>query len=334
MAHRRHDPLRDEWVLVSPGRSSRPWQGEESDVIGPERPRYDPDCYLCPGNERAGGQMNADYDGPYVFENDFPALSATSEHTSGETGVLRSQSVAGRCDVVCYSPRHDRSLGDLSVAERRAVIDTWADLTTTLLEQFAVVQVFENRGSMMGASNPHPHGQVWSLDQLPTVVAKEQASQSQYVAEHGRPLLVDALDAEREAGARVLKSSDHWTTVVPYWAVWPFETLVIPHRPVGLLSEVADDERDDLAGILGLLIETYDNLFGTPFPYSMGIHQAPHGASSGWVLHVHFHPPLLRSATVKKHMVGFEMFGEPQRDLTPEQAAEALRGAAEENVFA
>jgi UDPglucose--hexose-1-phosphate uridylyltransferase len=298
--HRRYNPLNGEWVLVSPQRTDRPWQGQVESAAPSSLPRYDPGCYLCPGNERAGGERNPGYEGTFVFTNDYPALVPAGD---GEYGT---------CRVVCYSPRHDLGLGDLPLRDVERVVRVWTEQYAELLDDPRIghVQIFENRGEMMGASNPHPHGQIWATEHVPMHVAREQ---ERFAAEPS--LLADQLAGERE---RLVEANDHFVAVVPYWAVWPFETLVASRRVVPSLLELDGDERAALASILKALVQRYDRLFDTRFPYSMGLHQSAH-------LHVHFYPPLLRSATVRKFMVGYELLAEPQRDLTPEQAAERLR---------
>jgi UDPglucose--hexose-1-phosphate uridylyltransferase len=298
--HRRYNPLNGEWVLVSPQRTQRPWLGQVERIAPDALPQYDAACYLCPGNERAGGVRNPDYESTFVFTNDFPALLPAGD---GEYGT---------CRVVCYSPRHDLGLGDLPPDAVERVVEVWAEQYADLLADPRIghVQIFENRGEMMGASNPHPHGQIWATEHVPMLVAREQ---ERFLEEPS--LLAAYIDGERE---RVVEENDHFVACVPYWAVWPFETLVAARRIVPSLLDLRDDERAALAAILGRLVQRYDRLFDTRFPYSMGLHQTSH-------LHVHFYPPLLRSATVRKFMVGYELLAEPQRDLTAEEAAERLR---------
>jgi UDPglucose--hexose-1-phosphate uridylyltransferase len=298
--HRRYNPLNGEWVLVSPQRTQRPWLGQVERIAPDALPQYDAACYLCPGNERAGGVRNPDYESTFVFTNDFPALLPAGD---GEYGT---------CRVLCYSPRHDLGLGDLPPDAVERVVEVWAEQYADLLADPRIghVQIFENRGEMMGASNPHPHGQIWATEHVPMLVAREQ---ERFAEEPS--LLAAYIDGERE---RVVEENDHFVACVPYWAVWPFETLVAARRIVPSLLDLRDDERAALAAILGRLVQRYDRLFDTRFPYSMGLHQTSH-------LHVHFYPPLLRSATVRKFMVGYELLAEPQRDLTAEEAAERLR---------
>lgn len=323
MPHRRYNPLLDEWVLVSPHRTQRPWLGAEESTSD-DRPSYDPDCYLCPGNKRAGGVENPSYHSTYVFQNDFAALMEPSE--SGDSaGIMRSEPAGGECRVLCFSPDHDLTLAKMSLSEIDSVIQMWIEQTVDLGRHYQLVQIFENHGSAMGASNPHPHGQVWATDYLPTIPAREQVAQSRYHTEHGRTLLGDYLFEELVARERVVVENDSWVLLVPFWATWPFETLLLPKRPISSLLAVTPEEVRELAKALKAGLQAYDRLFETDFPYSMGWHGLPRLEESPWHLHAHFCPPLLRSATVRKFMVGFEMLGESQRDLTPEQAAERLR---------
>jgi UDPglucose--hexose-1-phosphate uridylyltransferase len=328
--HRRWNPLTGEWVLVSPQRARRPWQGRVEAAPAASRPAYDPGCYLCPGNARAEGARNPMYRGPYVFTNDFPALLPDGPETPpSDHPLFRAESARGTCRVVCFSPRHDLTLPDLSVPEIREVVDVWAAQTVELGARFRWVQVFENKGELMGCSNPHPHGQIWAVDALPNEPAKEDRRQRDYRDRHGAPLLVEYARREAERAERVVVDEEDWLAVVPFWAIWPFETLLLPRRPVRRLPELANGERDRLARALRRLLRLYDRLFGVSFPYSMGWHGAPFdgGAIDHWQLHAHVYPPLLRSATVRKWMVGYELLAEPQRDLTPEQAAARLRAA-------
>ena len=327
--HRRFNPLSGKWVLVSPHRTERPWLGQMEAAAGEALPSHDPACYLCPGNGRANGERNPDYSGPWVFDNDFPALLPEPGPDFYQDPLFRAEPVAGACRVVCFSPDHSRTLPQLSQDEVRAVIDCWARQSSELGTHYAWVQVFENKGAAMGCSNPHPHGQIWASSHLPDEPASEDIAQRAYLAEQGLSLLADL--AERESGGpRVIVETENWLAIVPWWAVWPFETLLIPRFPVQRLEDLSIEQRDDLAAMLRELTVRYDNLFGCSFPYSMGWHGAPYraGDQSHWQLHAHFYPPLLRSASVRKFMVGYEMLAEAQRDLTPEQAAARLRAVA------
>lgn len=327
--HRRLNPLTGRWVLVSPHRTQRPWLGQIEPVAEPAAAAHDPDCFLCPGNQRANGETNPDYLGPWVFTNDFPALLPHEGPDRMQDGLLQARAVSGECRVVCFSPNHALSLPELSQGDVRAVIDCWAGQSAELGQTYAWVQVFENKGAAMGCSNPHPHGQIWASSHVPDEPAIEDERQRAYFAETGRAMLADL--AEREAGGpRVVIETADWLALVPWWAVWPFETLLVPRFPVQRIEQLNSLQRDELAAVLRELTTRYDNLFGCSFPYSMGWHGAPYqdGDQDHWRLHAHFNPPLLRSATVRKFMVGYEMLAEPQRDLTSEQAAERLRGVS------
>jgi UDPglucose--hexose-1-phosphate uridylyltransferase len=312
------------------------------------RPRLDPDCYLCPGNERAGGTRNPDYKSTFVFTNDFSALLPdTPDATANRHPLLRAQTEQGTCRVICFSPRHDLTLAEMVVSDIRTVVDVWAEQTSGLGQSYRSVQVFENKGAVMGSSNPHPHGQIWAQDRLLNEPAEEDRQQRAYCAEHASPLLVDYAQLEMVERERIVVENEHWLVVVPFWAAWPFETLLLPRRHVLRLHDLDSTERNTLAAILKRLLVKYDNLFETSFPYSMGWHGAPFDPSTGsgqetapaqgcaggdyrhWQLHAHFYPPLLRSATVKKFMVGYEMLAESQRDLTAERAAERLRSLSD-----
>jgi UDPglucose--hexose-1-phosphate uridylyltransferase len=332
--HRRFNVLTGDWVLVSPHRTARPWQGQVEDTPPEHRPRYDPSCYLCPGNERAGGARTPEYSGTFVFDNDFAALKPDVEPAQVDVdGLLVAESERGICRVVCFSPRHDLTLGQMQSGDIRRVVDTWTGQYTELGGRDWVnhVLIFENRGAMMGASNPHPHGQIWANERLPNAAAQE-LHQQQLHAARGGCLLCDYLAVELKSGERVVCENEHFVVVVPFWAVWPFETLVLPRRHHGAFPDLEDQERDGLADILGRLTRRYDHLFGVTFPYSMGFHQRPTtgAAHPEWHLHGHFYPPLLRSATVRKFMVGYELLGQPQRDITPESAAQRLRELSEQ----
>ncbi len=326
--HRRYNALTGEWLLVSPHRTKRPWQGQRETPPPDERPAYDPKCYLCPGNERAGGEHNPDYTGTFVFTNDFAALLPdTPEATVASNPLLQAESEQGTSRVIIFSPRHNLTLPEMELQDIRSVVDVWAEQITDLGQRYRWVQLFENKGHAMGASNPHPHGQVWAQEHLPNEPTKEERQQRAYYEEHGSPLLLDYARVEAEQGERVVVENEHWLAVVPYWAVWPFEILLMPRRHVLRMPDLNDAERDALADVLKRLLTRYDNLFEVSFPYSMGWHGAPTdgGDYPHWQLHAHFYPPLLRSATVRKFMVGYEMLGEAQRDLTAEQAASRLR---------
>ena len=337
--HRRLNPLTGEHVLVSPHRTQRPWQGAQAAPSLDRRPTYDPTCYLCPGNRRASGHVNPAYPSTFAFDNDYPALLPAATGAEAATPIepvdplFWSEPEAGACRVVCFSPRHDLSLPELEPAELAQVIATWTDETRALRERPDIhhVQVFENKGEIMGCSNPHPHSQIWATEHLPNEVHKELSQQRAYLRGHGAALLDDYLARELASGERVVVANEAWVAVVPFWAVWPFETLVLPRRPAHTLLDLGEPERAALADLLRRLTTRYDNLFEISFPYSMGFHQAPFDGAPHpeWRLHMHFYPPLLRSATVKKFMVGFEMLGTPGRDITPEAAAERLREMSE-----
>ncbi|MCU0875461.1 MAG: UDP-glucose--hexose-1-phosphate uridylyltransferase [Pirellulaceae bacterium] len=333
LPHRRCNPLTGRWILVSPHRTRRPWQGKQEATATEQRPPYDPQCYLCPGNARAVDAVNPDYAGTYVFTNDYPALLPNGPaRQDADDPLLRRQAVRGTCRVVCFSPRHDWTLPEMPVPQIRNVVDVWAEQIEELGRSYRWVQVFENKGEIMGCSNPHPHGQIWASDTLPEEAALEDRCQADYLRQHDSPLLVDYARREEELQERVVVANEDWLAVVPYWATWPFETLLLPRRRhVVRLAALTGGERDQLADVLKRLLTRYDNLFAASFPYSMGWHGAPFHQRDvdHWQLHAHFYPPLLRSATVKKFMVGYEMLGEPQRDLTPEQAATQLRELAD-----
>ena len=328
-SHRRFNPLTGEWVLVSPHRTQRPWQGQTEKIVQASAPHYDPQCYLCPGNHRAHGAVNPDYDHTFVFDNDFPALLQDGGGRLDRDGLMVAEEEPGICRVICFSPRHDLTLARMAVADIERVIAVWSEQYRVLgaMDGINAVQIFENRGEMMGASNPHPHCQVWATRALPNEMAKELASQTTHWRERGSSLLVDYLTLERQSCERIVFENEHFTVLVPFWAVWPFETMVLPRRHVGSLDGLKAAEVTALAQALRELTIRYDNLFETSFPYSMGFHQAPTDGEPHpeWQLHAHFLPPLLRSATVRKFMVGFELLGSPQRDITPEAAAARLR---------
>jgi UDPglucose--hexose-1-phosphate uridylyltransferase len=334
--HRRLNALTGEYVLVSPHRTKRPWQGKLDPPAPDDRPAYDPQCYLCPGNKRAGSDTNPKYDSTFVFVNDFSALltDVPAAPNSGEE-LLQIESEAGECRVICFSPRHDLTLAQMSVPEIRQVIDLWGEQYTELAAKYRWVQIFENKGQLMGCSNPHPHGQIWAGSALPNEPFKEDLRQRDYFTRHGRKLLEDYEALESREAERIVVSNESWLAVVPFWAVWPFETLLLPRFPVATLAELTGDQRNALADVMRRMLIKFDNLFEMSFPYSMGWHQAPGlgnaAEKQAWQLHAHFYPPLLRSASVKKFLVGYELMAEAQRDLTPEQAAARLRDLPNEH---
>jgi UDPglucose--hexose-1-phosphate uridylyltransferase len=328
--HRRFNPLIGEWVLVSPHRTQRPWLGKTESAAPPRPPEYDSKCYLCPGNVRAGGAVNPRYAETFVFVNDYSALLPDSQAGSlDESGIIRAEAERGICKVMCFTPRHDLTIALMQPDGIARVIGAWAEEYRQIGADpnIAYVQIFENRGEMMGASNPHPHCQIWSNEHVPVLPEREGAMLSAYSRDRGTCLLCDYLALERKDGARLVFENAEFVVLVPFWAVWPFETLILPKRHIHSLLELSADDRAKLAEAMHQLCVRYDNLFETSFPYSMGIHQAPTDASPGdaWHLHLHYYPPLLRSATVRKFMVGYEMLATPQRDITAESAAERLR---------
>ena len=331
--HRRTDPLSGRHVLVSPHRALRPWLGQRDEADSENLVAHDPNCYLCAGNARVGGTTNPGYSGVYVFDNDFPALLADTPAPPTNTDPLfEMQSAHGTSRVMCFSPDHSATLPRLSPTAMRAVVDAWCEQSAELGQDHVWVQIFENKGAMMGCSNPHPHGQIWAVNYIPDEVEREDARQRAYFKTHGRALLIDVAEREIALGERAVVSNDHWVAIVPFWASWPFETLLLPRFPVAQLPALTGEERCALADIVQRLTRTYDALFACSFPYSMGWHGAPFDGrgAEGWQLHAHFYPPLLRSASIRKFMVGYEMMTEAQRDLTPEQAAERLRAVVEQ----
>ena len=328
--HRRFNALTGEWVLVSPHRTQRPWQGQVEAAATPAQPEYDPDCYLCPGNSRAGGVRNPKYEHTFVFDNDFAALKPDTPADRFERGgLLIAEGEPGICRVVCFSPKHNLTIANMELPDLRRVVDVWVEQYLDLGARPFInyVQIFENRGAMMGASNPHPHCQIWSSRSIPNEPAKEQRAIDAWRAERASCLLCDYVGLEREARERVVEENEAFVTVVPFWAVWPFETMVVAKRHLTGIDQLTPDERDGLADILKRTTARYDRLFQVSFPYSMGFHQRPTDGEphEEWHFHAHFYPPLLRSATVRKFLVGYEMLGSPQRDITPEAAAERLR---------
>jgi UDPglucose--hexose-1-phosphate uridylyltransferase len=334
-SHRRFNPLRGEWVIVSAGRNARPWQGR-IETPEPAPPEYDANCYLCPGNERAHGVRNPRYPSTFAFDNDFPALVpdllTASPEPLAPTDLLTARPERGLCRVLCFSPRHDLTLPRMETPEIRQVIDLWRDeyAAAAALPWVRYAIAFENRGTLLGASNPHPHGQFWATESVPNEPARERLAFDEYRAAHGRCLLCEYVLRETLHGERLVCGNDHFVALVPFWAMWPFETLVVAHRHLATIDALDNVERDALADVLKRLTTRYDNLFETPFPYSMGVHQQPmRDTGHDWHLHLHFYPPLLRSATIRKFMVGFEMLGSPQRDFSPEEAAMRLQAAGE-----
>lgn len=327
--HRRYNPLTGEWILVSPHRAKRPWQGQVEKSGEEKRPQYDSKCYLCPGNTRAGGEHNPEYHGTYAFTNDFAALKETPPGTFEKNGLLKAVSEQGICRVICFSPRHDLTLPEMELDDIVKVIELWQDEYRALGSKAEInyVQIFENKGAVMGCSNPHPHGQVWAQSTVPDEPAKESEKQQSYYQQHQRSLLADYVALELEEKERIVIENDNFIVLVPFWAIWPFETMIISKRHLQHINQLTEAEKLDYAKILKELTVIYDNLFEVSFPYSAGLHQAPTNGKNHqhWHFHHHFYPPLLRSATVKKFMVGYEMLGDPQRDITPESSAERLR---------
>ncbi|QIW16544.1 galactose-1-phosphate uridylyltransferase [Pasteurellaceae bacterium RH1A] len=335
--HRRFNPLKNQWVLVSPHRAKRPWQGQEEEVVQDDKPAYDPTCYLCPGNKRITGEVNPTYTQPFVFKNDFSALlSDTPAPPESKDPLFKIAHTQGESRVICFSPDHSKTLPQLSLPEIAQVVEVWQEQATELKERYQWVQIFENKGAMMGCSNPHPHGQIWASNFLPNEIEIEDQCQRDYLAQYGSPLLLDYAKRELEKNERIVVETQDWIAVVPYWASWPFETLLLPKaKHFKRITDLNETEREDLALALKKLTTRYDNLFKISFPYSMGFHFAPFNGKENdhWQLHAHFYPPLLRSATVRKFMVGYEMMAETQRDLTPEQAAERLRAVSEDRHY-
>jgi UDPglucose--hexose-1-phosphate uridylyltransferase len=330
--HRRYNPLNGQWVLVSPHRARRPWQGQVEKVAAETLLQYDPTCYLCPGNQRSTGQKNPPYTGTFAFDNDFPALLLPDGQAGSSQGIFQAESEYGICRVVCFSARHDLTLPEMDQLGVEQVVKTWTEQSQELCHQDFIryVQVFENKGAVMGCSNPHPHSQIWATGHIPNEPAQEAVSLEAYQAEHGRCLLCETWQTEEADGQRIVASNPHFLAVVPFWAVWPFEVLLLSRRHLGKLTDLTPAEVSGLADIMRQVTIRYDNLFEVSFPYSMGFHQTPcdGGTYPGWHFHAHYYPPLLRSATVRKFMVGFEMLAMAQRDLTAETAAERLRSVS------
>jgi UDPglucose--hexose-1-phosphate uridylyltransferase len=333
--HRRFNPLTNEWVVVSPHRTKRPWQGDVAPLSTASEPEYDPKCYLCPGNQRAGGVRNPKYSSTFAFDNDFAGLKPDVPHERIDLdgkGLLVAESEPGICRVVCFSPKHNRSLATMDVNEIETVVETWHQQFRELgnVDFVNYVQIFENRGAMMGASNPHPHCQIWATYSIPQEPRKELGAQYKYFSTCDRCLLCDYVELERKQKVRIVAENARFLAVVPFWAIWPFETLICSRNHMGNMNEFTSDDTRQLSAMLKQVISAYDKLFEVPFPYTMGFHQSPTDGVEHpeWHFHAHFYPPLLRSAAVRKYMVGFEMLGTPQRDITPESAAERLRALA------
>lgn len=328
--HKRFNPLTGEWVLVSPHRTKRPWQGRQEKNEVDRLPDYDPKCYLCPGNVRNQGEINPNYKDIFVFDNDFPSILEDSiTETCDEDGLFHAKPETGICRVICFSPRHDLTLSRMKPEAVRKVVDTWCEQFIELetRKDIGYVQIFENRGDIMGCSNPHPHGQIWATKSIPLIPEKEDHRQKEYQQNKNDCLLCRYASRELESGERVIFENDSFAALVPFWAVWPFETMLLPKKHMGAITDMDGKQKDDLANALVRMGIRFDNLFETSFPYSMGLHQRPatKGDNEHWHWHIHYYPPLLRSATVRKFMVGYEMMAMPQRDMTAEQSAKMLR---------
>ncbi|MCT1524496.1 UDP-glucose--hexose-1-phosphate uridylyltransferase [Sphingobacterium hotanense] len=328
--HKRLNLLTGEFVLVSPHRSKRPWQGQVEETSADQRPEYDPNCYLCPRNQRADGTLNPDYKDSFVFVNDFSALLPDTQSTFiDEDGLLIAETERGICKVIAFSPRHDLTLPEMEVQDIKKVVDLWQQEFVELRRNdwIKYIQIFENKGAIMGCSNPHPHGQIWAQSSLPVEIIKEDIQLRAYFEDHQRSLLADYIDLEERKDERVIIANEHFVALIPYWASWPFETMIVSRRHVQDISQFTDQEKEDLAKTIKELTVRYDNIFNTSFPYSAGMHQAPVNSEDQqhWHWHMHFYPPLLRSASVKKFMVGYEMLANPQRDITAERAAEIIK---------
>lgn len=330
--HRRFNALTGEWILVSPHRAKRPWLGQVEKLPPEDKPSYDPKCYLCPGNQRVNGDMNPKYESNFVFTNDFAALTPdTPLEVEGNDDLFKCEPARGTARVLCFSADHSKTLPVLSVEQIRKVVDLWGDQLTELSKEYKYVQLFENKGAIMGCSNPHPHGQIWACNFIPEEISKELTQQKAYFAKHAAPLLTDYVQGELKRGERIIFETEYFVALVPFWAFWPFETMLLPKFKVARINELNDAQKDDLAAAIKRLTTRYDNLFECSFPYSMGWHNAPCDGEEHpeWIMHAHYYPPLLRSATVKKFVAGFELLAEKQRDLTAEQAADRLRALSE-----
>jgi len=332
--HRRYNPLTNQWILVSPHRAKRPWSGQVDDAPTESLPSYDANCFLCPTNTRISGDKNPDYEGTYVFANDFAALMTdTPDAPPSDNPLFKTMGARGLARVICFSPDHNKTLPELPVEKIRGVVDTWDAQMEELGKDYLWVQAFENKGAMMGCSQPHPHGQIWANSFLPNEIERKDKNLRAYYEKNGTNLLVDYAQAEMQDGARTVVETQYWIAVVPYWAAWPFETMLMPKRHVKRMHDLSEDEKNDLALAIKKLTSRYDNLFECAFPYSMGWHYAPFFKDGRdiehWQLHACYYPPLLRSATVRKFMVGYEMLAESQRDLTAEQAAARLQALSD-----
>ncbi|WP_272151665.1 UDP-glucose--hexose-1-phosphate uridylyltransferase [Tenacibaculum aiptasiae] len=328
-SHKRFNILTGEWVLVSPHRAKRPWQGQEEDTTQNKRPTYDSSCYLCPGNTRANGEQNPDYKDTYVFTNDFAALQNETPNFSIDDGLLKVESEKGICKVICFSSDHSKTLADMDKNAIEKVVSLWQKEYSELskLDFINYVQIFENKGAVMGCSNPHPHGQIWAQSSIPNEVNKKDNQQKKYFNINKSSLLENYLKQELEKNERILFENENFVVIIPFWAIWPYETMIIPKRQQANISQLTPKERIDFSEAISKITNAYDKLFNCSFPYSSGIHQAPCNNQNNeyWHWHMSFYPPLLRSASVKKFMVGYEMFGMPQRDITAESAADSLK---------
>jgi UDPglucose--hexose-1-phosphate uridylyltransferase len=328
-SHKRFNILTGEWVLVSPHRAKRPWQGQNETVNNEKRPTYDKTCYLCAGNTRINGEVNPKYEDVFIFTNDFAALQSDSPKFNVNDGLLIAESETGICKVICFSPDHSKSLADMSPLEIQKVVYAWQDQYKELGSNSKInyVQIFENKGAVMGCSNPHPHGQIWSQSTLPNEVYKKNTQQLNYFNKNSSSLLGDYLAQESEKQERIIFENDGFVVLVPFWAIWPFEAMIVPKRHMANILEMTEAETLQYAEAIAVLTKAYDKIFNTSFPYSSGIHQSPTNGKENthWHWHMSFYPPLLRSASVKKFMVGYEMFGSPQRDITAESAVKMIK---------
>ena len=328
-SHKRFNILTGEWVLVSPHRAKRPWQGQNEDISNEQRPSHDINCYLCAGNKRINGEKNPKYKDVFVFTNDFAALQTTSPKFSVNEGLFKAESEQGICKVVCFSPDHSKSLADMALEDINKIVHTWQKEYTKLgnNDMINYVQIFENKGAVMGCSNPHPHGQIWGESSLPNEAYKKDKQQRDYFNKNKSSLLGDYLKQELETNERIIYQNDDFVVLTPFWAIWPFETMIIPKQQHANITTISEQESLGFADAISKITKAYDKLFECSFPYSSGIHQSPTNGETNahWHWHMSFYPPLLRSATVKKFMVGYEMFGSPQRDITAEQAVYRLK---------